>query len=244
MLRAKETLASDEGRSPDGAAGPGSIDSLYGLWSELLIERRPYLPGDFLPQMMLLAEGATETVLIPAFAERLGFDLSANGVDVIACGGARQVAKTYLTMRDLTVLPIVVLLDADVDEEAELLQDSLRASDRLVILEGGEIEDIFAEDAFRRYINLYLAELGCTDLLVGQPPRTRESRRVPVLDRIWKARGLGSFDKIGFAEVVAKNMVAQDVPQEARRLVKTLSEVANGGISLRFEQPGRSGGAA
>jgi hypothetical protein len=54
-------------------------------------------------------------------------------------------------------------------------------------------------------------------------------RRTEVLDRLWRNRGLGDFDKVGFAEFQAARLKhVQDVPEEGRKLMDTIKEMTSG----------------
>ncbi len=206
----------------------------FSAWLQLAKKHRSQLPGRFLPEVLLLVEGQSEEILMPAFARALGVSLDNLAVNLNPCGGAKQVAKQYLSVKEVTQLPILVVLDADVEEPTEIVRDSLRACDQLIVLTKGEIEDTFDEPTFFRILNRYLLEQGFAEQLSPIGTYHSEKRTIAV-ERALKARGLGTFDKIEFARVAAESMSAKEVPADARRIVEELSRITNGGIKLRFQ---------
>lgn len=205
------------------------------LWQELLDSRRSTLPGSFLPNIIVLVEGQTEALVLPTFADLLGINFNEAAVHIEACGGAKQVVKQYLNLKELTVLPVLCVLDADVSEAAEIINDSLRDQDRMLTLDAGEMEDSFSMPAFHRLVNVYLKENGCLESIDYSELKDSGAERLDTLDRLFRIRGLGNFDKIGFAEVVAKNLNKPDVPDDGKRIIAVIKEIHNDGINLRFQ---------
>jgi len=201
------------------------IERAQKIFLSMLGQRRAALPGSFLPALILLVEGPTEALLLPHFARCLGFDLDAHAVMVVAAGGANQVLRRFLDLRVLTTLPIAVVLDGDAREPSTLIAEALRKEDRLHILSAGEIEDVFDQPVFLSLLNDYLrtGRLGMpvqpADLQVGEP-------RTGALNRIWRKRGLGDFDKIGFARTVAEKLTKPvQVPADLRAIVRSLQAI-------------------
>lgn len=205
------------------------------LWRRLVEQNRSLLPGSFLPHIIVLAEGQTEALVMPTFAKLLGANFDTLGIQVEACGGAKQVVKQYLNWRETTALPIVCILDNDVDESAEIIQDSLRQIDRMVMVSQGEIEDTFSTPVFHKLLNVYLKEHGCLEPITYVELTAGENDRIDTLNRLFRIRGLGNFDKIGFAETVASNLTKADVPGDGKRIVGAILETQNAGIKLRFQ---------
>jgi len=204
-------------------------------WRQLLKKHRSALPGSFLPKIILLVEGQTESLIVPTFAKLLGLDFNQMGAHVESCGGAKQVVKYFLNLKELTVLPIICVLDADVSESAEIINDGLREQDRMVTMRAGEIEDSFSLTTFHRLLNIYLKETGCLEPISFSELQTQAGERIEVLDRLFRIRGLGNFDKIGFAETAVRNLHKSDVPDDGKRIIGTIEEVYNAGIKLRFQ---------
>lgn len=199
----------------------------HAQFTKLLKSMRPELPGHFLPGAIVIVEGPTEEVLLPRFGQVLGMNFQADAIMVVSAGGAKQVAKRYLLLRDLVAIPIVCILDRDAEEQAALIHDTVRDSDRLFVLQAGEIEDTFNSKSFARHLNRYLESFpGSVQPVVEGDVPTGISRKA-ILAKLWKARKLGAFDKIAFAESIAHNLdSAGDVPGEVAQILKFLAEVA------------------
>jgi hypothetical protein len=190
-----------------------------------LAANRNELPGHFLPEVILLVEGETESILLPHFANLLGFDFSTMGVMLMSAGGARQVARRYFELRDVVTMPMVLCVDADAGEEIEVAKEALRDGDRLHIWKDGEIEDTLETQVLVQQLNAFLQSTGApgtvspNDFPAGQ-------RRTVLLNKLWRARGLGNFDKIGFAEIIATNVKSRDdVPPDVVHALKMLETV-------------------
>jgi hypothetical protein len=171
-----------------------------------------------LPNSIILVEGATEAVLLPLLAECLKVDLLGERALVVPAGGANQVVKKYLYEKEIYSLPIFVILDLDAAEQSEILASSLRDVDRLHVLSDGEIEDILRLDVFVPMLNRYIASL--PGIVNDNRPIKPEHfgagvPRKQILTRLWRERGLGKFDKVGFAKFTAEDLPAQGVGRKA-----------------------------
>ncbi len=190
----------------------------------LLKRGRKALPSSFQPELILLVEGVTEAILIPRFAKLLSADLDA--LVIIACGGANQLLRKYIALVDITPLPICCLIDKDADEQIAMVQQIHRPDkDAIHVWREGEIEDALGIDILLRYLNLFLSENGASSPVSLGEMASRGSHSVD-LDRLWRARGLGDFDKVGFARYVADHIVAEEIPQQVRQLIGTLKGLA------------------
>lgn len=193
-----------------------------------LSSTRSRLPGNFLPKAVMLVEGPTEALLLPKLCKLLAFDLDFNGIATISAGGASQLARRYLDFKELTALPVVAVLDADAEEQAELIRDVLRDKDRLHVLDKGEIEDIFDTDLLVRFLNNHL-QLSGIPLPVNRNDFSPDVRRTAILNRLWRDRGLGNFDKIGFAQTIVDSLSNfQEVPADAKVVTNLLRGVLSG----------------
>jgi hypothetical protein len=198
-----------------------SIDTADGLeqaraqFRQQIALHRVSLPGDFLPNFILLVEGATEVILLPRLAALLDFNFARSGAMVVAAGGANQVAKSYLYLREVLRLPIFVVLDRDAEAQNEILQSSVRDDDRIHVLADGEIEDVLSTEAFVPLLNKYIHSL---PMVVSDTLSIRDEEfatalpRTRILDRLWKERSLGKFDKVGFAKFVSGELAPSNSP--------------------------------
>ena len=180
------------------------------------------LVGPLRPALLALVEGQSEAILLPAFARLLELDLDELAVQVIASGGSQQVARRYLSFRDLVNIPIFCLLDADAAESAALIEDSLREDydDELFVLASGELEDAFSYEFLMTVLAHQMRLQGHiidTDLSQAQLKIPRQGKRKGALERLFRAGGLGDFDKVEFAQIAADMLKSKDeVPEELR----------------------------
>ncbi|MBX9687237.1 MAG: hypothetical protein K2X27_11080, partial [Candidatus Obscuribacterales bacterium] len=203
-----------------------SLIELDGEYCSLLKELREDLPSNFQPSLIILVEGITETILLPKFLALSTNKSAAVAATFIACGGANQLLRRYLQLQDATRIPILCVVDQDAIEQADTITDVLREQDYLHIWSGGEIEDAFPQQSILDTLNKYLQSLGASELLMADD-LPREQRRTEVLNRLWRNRGLGDFDKVDFAEFqVSRLKTAQDVPNEGKKLMDNVREMA------------------
>jgi hypothetical protein len=191
-----------------------------------------YLEPDFLPQKLLLVEGQTEAILLPLFAEVFEFDFLNNRVLMISGGGANQVAKRFLSYRQTTRLPIACLLDGDAQSQYDVIQQHLDNSDLLFSLAAGEFEDTFELSVFVRLLNHYLQSMTGVNApsLIEYQPLTEDQfeqgvKRTQILNKIWRGKSLGNFDKVEFAAFVFKNIEkGEDIPEDFKLLIRQLKD--------------------
>lgn len=210
------------------------------IWNENCKNWKAHFSGGFLSEKILLVEGQTEIILLPSFAKQLNIDLNKISVYLDACGGAQQMAKQYLNLRDTVCLPVMCLLDADASEQAEIISDSMRDCDLLLTLEKGEIEDIFSDEIIFRCMQTYLSQIGFldsiqfSDLLDNKADDNEEQTRVARLDRLCRERNLGAFDKVSFAKILAAKIEPAEIPSEAREILNQLKKLDPEKKGLRF----------
>jgi len=191
------------------------VDRAYAILRQQIELHRGSLPGNFLPNFILLVEGATEAILLPRFAALLGFNLASSGAMLIPAGGANQVAKRYIYFKEIYSLPIFVLLDRDAETQSEVVQANLRNSDQVHVLADGEIEDILMPDNCVALLNRYIDSLPAVasestpirveDFAAGKP-------RKKALEHLWRTRSLGKFDKVSFAKFIADELAPGNYP--------------------------------
>ena len=194
-------------------------------FDKLLKEERDNLPSNFQPTVLALVEGNTEAIVLPRFVSLSGLKPAAVTVMFIPCGGANQLLRKYLHLRDTTVLPIMCVLDFDAVEQADTIHDLLRDVDRLHVWSEGELEDTFSPLALLEALNAYLHSLGVSELLRSDELLDGE-RRTAQLDRLWRSRGLGNFDKVEFAQFQSLRIrQSSDIPDDAKKLLKKLKDM-------------------
>ncbi|MGE0265289.1 MAG: ATP-dependent endonuclease [Candidatus Obscuribacterales bacterium] len=197
-------------------------------WETTMLEHRERLPGEFLPRALCLVEGQTEQILLPVFGDLLSYHFDSSGIRIVSCGGARQVVRNYLSMKETVALPIIAVLDGDVSEEAAVLADSLRSGDRLITLRSGEIEDTFRRETILRLARHYFNSTNIEREDIPAPPGCARG-----LAELARAKGLPAFDKVGFARSAAALLAPADLPDEGRVIVETIKEIVSD-RALRF----------
>ncbi len=180
------------------------------------------LAGKLRPNLLLLVEGKTEAIVLPHFAGLCGLSFVNSGVELISSGGAQQVARRYLTIKDTVRLPIVCVLDGDAEAAAAIVEDSLRAIDQLVSLQVIELEDSYPHDQLLFLLDEHLHKFG-QSLTRSELVLPDTGRRKQALDKLFRDRGLGDFDKIAFAHnVVESCKSSDDVPAEMAKIVEVV----------------------
>lgn len=211
-------------QSPSSTINVENVLAMRAKFKSSVAQRRKQLPSHFQPNQILLVEGATESILIPRFADLLKADLDA--LAVIPCGGANQLVRKYIALADITPMPICCLIDKDADEQSSAIKPILRDNkDALHVWSEGEIEDALGQDILLRYLNLFLSEHGNSSPLNLAEIQSNGERKID-FDRIWRTRGLGDFDKVGFARYVAQHISAEEIPLQIRQLIATLRSLA------------------
>lgn len=146
-------------------------------------------------EKIVLAEGITEEILLPKFAQILDYDFDENGIIVIPAGGKNQVAKEYMNLKDKLKKPIIILLDADATEIGQKISNKLREIDKLILIEKGEFEDILPLSLLTKTINYQFINI----FNISEEDFSTNTNRVKNLEEIYRINGLGEFKKSEFA---------------------------------------------
>jgi len=153
-------------------------------------------------ELLILAEGTTEEILLPVFSRIAGFDFNKNGVKVISSGGKNQAVKLYFKLSREINLPILMIFDSDASEEAEIIKNNLRSIDDIYIISNGEFEDILPDSLICKAVNIHYRLTGSINFSDIQGL----SKKYQVLNNLWKKKGFGEFKKVEFARIIAKNI--------------------------------------
>jgi len=177
-------------------------------------------------KVIILVEGLTEQILLPYFASVCGLDLAAMAAMIIPAGGAKKLLRKYLYWKERTKLPIFCLFDRDAQVWAAKVSSQLRVGDYLHVLADGEIEDLVQLEFFVHQLNNYL-----TDDLLNDENRPvvisdflPAQKRTLSLDRIWRQRQLGKFEKVKFAQFITNALCNQEsISADAKYMFDKLS---------------------
>ena len=169
---------------------------------------------------VILVEGITEEILLPAFSKFLGYDFYAKGVQIIASGGKNQVVKMYYELSEQLKLPIFVLLDRDAEENIRQIQPKLRSIDRIHLVSCGEFEDLLPKSLIVKTVNSHFRNF--LSITENDLPSDRPTAKV--LEEIFKTKGLHEFKKAEFAKLVRNEICENgDVSSEIRDIIKEIS---------------------
>lgn len=173
-------------------------------------------------KLVLLVEGSTEEVLLPAFSSIAGVDFDKSGIEVIASGGKNQVARIYGKINRNTNLPVFIILDADAQEIADELKKDLREKDRIHLISKGEFEDILPDELICRAVNHYY---GLTGKIKKEEININESKTDSLVN-VWKQKGFGDFKKAEFAHIIADNIKSSvDLSEELQAIILNIKEM-------------------
>lgn len=170
-------------------------------------------------EKVILVEGITEEILLPAFSKFLGHDFYAKGLQILPAGGKNQVVKMYYKLAQELRIPIFVLLDKDAEENIRQIQPRLRDIDKIHLVSCGEFEDLLPKNLIVKVVNSHFKNflsINCEDL-VSELPTAK------VLDEIFKTKGLHEFKKAEFAKLV-KDMISDtaDVSTEIKEIIEEI----------------------
>lgn len=173
-------------------------------------------------EKVLLVEGITEEILLPAFAKLMGYDFKKSGVFVISAGGKNQVVKYFYRFAQCLKIPIFVLLDSDAQENFEQIQPRLREGDYVHVISKGEFEDILPKNLIKKTIN-YETE----NISMGDTAELENAiSTVEFLEEFFRKRGLHEFKKAEFAQFVKENITTSaDVSEEIKEILQRLKNI-------------------
>ena len=191
------------------------IASDYGVLNNLRRDKGLKFPI----QKVLLVEGITEEILLPAFSKYLGFDFYKEGIQIIAAGGKNQVVKMYYKLINELKIPIFVLLDKDAEENISQIKPKLRDIDKIHLVSCGEFEDLLPKSLVIKTLNNELtnfASVSCDDF-------DDSISAVKNLENIFKTKGLHEFKKADFAKLVKDNISCDfDISQEIKSIIEEI----------------------
>ena len=170
-------------------------------------------------QKVLLVEGITEEILLPAFSKYLGFDFYKEGIQIIPAGGKNQVVKLYYKLAEQLKIPIFVLLDSDGKENILQIKPKLRYIDKIHLVSSGEFEDMLPKSLIIKTINNDLNNFAS----VTEEDINDELSEVENLENIFKTKGLHEFKKADFAKLVRDNITQDsDISPEISEIIMEL----------------------
>lgn len=171
-------------------------------------------------EKIILVEGITEEILLPAFSRFLGHDFYAEGIQIIAAGGKNQVVKMYYKLSQEVKLPIFVLLDRDAEENIRQIEPRLRVHDRIHLVSCGEFEDLLPKSLIIKTVNSHFKNF----LSITEADLTEDLPTAKILENIFKTKGLHEFKKAEFAKLVRDKISDNtDISSEIAMIIKEIN---------------------
>lgn len=171
-------------------------------------------------EKVILVEGITEEILLPAFSRFLGHDFYAEGIQIIAAGGKNQVVKMYYTLSQEVKLPIFVLLDRDAEENIRQIEPRLREHDRIHLVSCGEFEDLLSKSLIIKTVNSHFENF----LTITEEDLNEDLPTAKILENIFKTKGLHEFKKAEFAKLVRdKISESSDISSEIEMIIREIN---------------------
>lgn len=172
-------------------------------------------------QKVLLVEGITEEILLPAFSKYLGFDFYKEGIQIIPAGGKNQVVKMYYKLINELRIPIFILLDKDAENNISEIMPKLRDTDKIHLVSCGEFEDLLPKSLIVKTVNNELSNFASIteEDLDSTIPEAKN------LENIFKTKGFHEFKKAEFAKLVRDNITEDsDISKEISSIVKEIAQ--------------------
>lgn len=168
---------------------------------------------------VILVEGITEEILLPAFSKYLGHDFYAKGIQIIAAGGKNQVVKLYYELSQELKIPIFVLLDKDAEENIQQIKPRLREQDRIHLVSCGEFEDLLPKSLIVKTVNSHFENF----LSITESDFNKDIPTAKILEEIFKTKGLHEFKKAEFSKLVRDKIESDtDISAEVKTIIEEI----------------------
>ena len=170
-------------------------------------------------QKLVIVEGITEDILLPAFADFLGKSLSECGIFIFSAGGKTKIPSLFAQFKDELKIPMIIVFDYDANDLSEALKPHLRQKDKIIVNSKGEFEDLLSLSLIRRTLNsTYYNSVKTTFSELRQL-----NSRCANLEEFYRTRNLGEFKKALFAKLLSENIkYPTDVSEDIRKLIDDL----------------------
>lgn len=153
-------------------------------------------------EKVILVEGLTEEILLPAFSKYLGYDFYKKGIQVIGAGGKNQVVKMYYKLIEELKIPVFLLLDKDAEDNLRQIKPKLRGIDKIHLVSCGEFEDLLPKSLIIKTLNSHFMNF----TTITDNDLEDDLPEVKNLENIFKTKGLHEFKKADFAKLVRDNI--------------------------------------
>ena len=171
---------------------------------------------------LVLCEGITEEILLPVFADLLGYNFDKNGVQLVSAGGKNQVVKLFYKYCDELKIPIFVLLDSDAEENSKEIEPKLRDHDKIYCISSGEFEDILPKPLIERALKYSINNISDSP----KEEKDYSEGTVHYLEEFYRTRGAHEFKKAEFAHIVKENISGvNDVSAEFKDIISEINNL-------------------
>ena len=165
---------------------------------------------------LIIVEGITEEILLPAFAKKLDCSFEENGIYILGAGGKSKSPSLYLKLRDKLNIPVILLFDNDALEISNILSRNLLKKDKTIVIEHGEFEDILSVNLIKRSLNkeyLPATKLTIDELRIF--PKMCEN-----IENFYRTRHLGEYKKSKVSKIIAENIsYKSDISEEIKDII-------------------------
>lgn len=170
-------------------------------------------------EKVVIAEGITEEILLPKFADISGYNFYENGIKVIPAGGKNQVVKLYYKLCEELKLPIFILLDQDAESNENLINTKLRKQDEVYLLKSGEFEDLLPKELIIKTVNNEFKNF----VSITKDDLNTEMSTVKTLEELFKDKCLHEFKKAEFAQRVKQQIKTKnDLSDELKNIINEI----------------------
>lgn len=186
---------------------------------DLIIETSKKFKLLFPIRKLVIVEGITEDILLPAFADFLDISLSERGVYIFSAGGKTKIPSLYAEFKNELKIPVTVVFDNDAKNLSDDLEQVLRKEDNITVNSKGEFEDLLSLNLIKRTLNstYYNSEKSTLEELRSQKSMCKS------LEEYYRIRNLGEFKKAQFAKLLAENIkYTSDVSDDIKKLIEEI----------------------
>ena len=170
-------------------------------------------------EKIILVEGITEEILLPAFSRYLGYDFYRKGIQIIAAGGKNQVVKSYYKLTEEVKIPIYILLDKDAENNINQIKPKLRTTDKIHLVSCGEFEDLLPHKLIIKTVNNHFENF----LSIDESTLSENMPMAKILQELFRTKGLHEFKKAEFAKLVRENIdCEEDISDEIKNIIKEI----------------------
>ncbi len=185
-----------------------------------LYELRKQFSLQFPISKLIIAEGITEEILLPVFAQKLHHKFDKEGIYVLGAGGKSKSPVLYMQMRDKLKIPVNILFDYDAIELTHSFEKQLLKKDKILIIDKGEFEDILSDNLIKRALNkeyLPATPIKISDLHIY-------TKMCDNIENFYRTRHLGEFKKSKVSKIIAKNIKYEsDITDDIKKIITQIT---------------------